>query len=385
MEREGTTFKIKEITRARCHIERVTKEIIDEHYLALKPDLVQLLIECSSLDFTLYVLLQDELIEYIRPEEFSKELIIQVNKALHVQQNSLSVLIRSADERKFFHLIDTIRRERIALLATENHDMNPKILDVIAGICSITPKLVKSGVNQRVAEQVTMMAGGVVESMTHDAVILRTLVKMIKTNVNLYDHSATVAILSGIIAHTVLRLPDNQITAIIEAGLYHDIGKTALPNHIQLKNGKHDPEEQEVLRTHTILGYEELNKAISKGAKIDRLVAKVALEHHERIEGQGYPRGLKGRAEEDKSIGIHLYSRVIMIADVFATVIVERLHHAGYSVEESIKILAATADEEFDPQIIHPFLKQILLSFYEPDKVRQIYPFRKNNGLFYAA
>ena len=385
MERDGISFKIKEITRSRCEIRRVRREVIAADYLALKLQLLVLLQECASLGFSLFVLLDDELIEYIKPAELSKEYIQEIIRAGQNPVGKLQFFIKTADQKVFFTMLDALRRQRISVLAADNRDMNPKILEVIANICAVTPKLVHGGIDLQVAGEITMMAGGIVETMTHDAIILRALVKMIKLDPALYDHSVTVAILGGVIARNILKLPTHDIGQIIEAGLYHDIGKTCLPAHIQLKNGKYDHEEQSLMRTHTILGYEELNKAISKGAKIDRLVAKVALEHHERFSGQGYPRGLKGRAEEDKSSGIHLYSRVVMIADTFCSLIIDKMHHGSYSVEDSVRIMAATADEEFDPVIVHAFLRQVLQSFYDPEKIREIYPIKKKDSLFYAA
>ena len=384
MDKNGRTFKIKDVTRGRCRIQRVLKEDVTGNYLTLGPHLLHLLGDSATLDFPLYVLLGDELIEYVKPDELCKEYVQEIIKAAQTPGTELEVFIRNSDETSYFQLLDKIRRQRIMVLAEGNKEVNAKILDVIGNICSITPKLVRGGIDQKVAEEVTLMAGGILDMMTHDAIILRTLVKMIKLDATLYDHSATVAILGGIIARNVLMLPSHQVAQIIEAGLYHDVGKTCVPGHLQHKAGKYDTEEQSAMRSHTILGYEELNKAISKGAKIDRLVAKVALEHHERFEGQGYPRGLRGRAEQDPGSGIHLYSRVVMIADTFTALIVEKIYRAAYSVDESIKIMAATSSEEFDPDIIHPFLKMVLQSFYDPEKIREIYPIKKKNVLHYA-
>ena len=86
------------------------------------------------------------------------------------------------------------------------------------------------------------------------------------------------------------------------------------------------------------------------------MVARVALEHHERFTGKGYPYGLKGRLEEDPENGIHVYSRIISIADSYSALLMERVYKPALPAQQAIDILTKNAYENFDPDIFFPFI-----------------------------
>ena len=116
-----------------------------------------------------------------------------------------------------------------------------------------------------------------------------------------------------------------EIDLIAECGLYHDAGKANIPNSILNKPGKFTDEEYEIMKTHAYLGYKILSKAIKDGCPIEEIVARVALEHHERFKGNGYPYGRVGKFEDDPENGIHVYSRIVAIADCYSALLMESL------------------------------------------------------------
>ena len=116
------------------------------------------------------------------------------------------------------------------------------------------------------------------------------------------------------------------------------------------------------MKSHTTLGEEELLDHIKKGADIDTVVARVAGEHHERFCGHGYPRGKKGCLEDNAEEGIHLYSRVVAIADVYSALLMKRVYKPAYEPQDAIKIMAEHAERDFDPNIFDRFLNQVVTS-----------------------
>ncbi|MCX6104375.1 MAG: HD domain-containing protein, partial [Proteobacteria bacterium] len=109
------------------------------------------------------------------------------------------------------------------------------------------------------------------------------------------------------------------------------------------------------------LGHSELMKLISGGVSIDELVARVALEHHERWDGSGYPHGRKGSFEVDAQNGIHLYTRIVMIADVYSALLMRRVYKPAFEPQDAIRIMAQEA-KGFDPDVFKPFLKCVVRS-----------------------
>jgi HD-GYP domain-containing protein (c-di-GMP phosphodiesterase class II) len=88
------------------------------------------------------------------------------------------------------------------------------------------------------------------------------------------------------------------------------------------------------MKSHTTLGYEELMQAIEKGAPIDEEIAIVALEHHEKFCGGGYPTGKCGRLEE-KADGIHYLARIVSIADVYSALLMKRVYKEAFRSKNS--------------------------------------------------
>jgi HD-GYP domain-containing protein (c-di-GMP phosphodiesterase class II) len=124
----------------------------------------------------------------------------------------------------------------------------------------------------------------------------------------------------------------------------HDVGKIGIPDAILLKPGKHTPEEMQIMRTHV-----EHGEQIVKGAGWLPSVAAVVAAHHEKWDGQGYPRGLQGDA-------IPLEARIFAIVDVFDALCSKRPYKEPFSYEQAIAILREGAGSHFDPDLLAQFL-----------------------------
>ncbi len=129
----------------------------------------------------------------------------------------------------------------------------------------------------------------------------------------------------------------------------HDIGKVGIPDNILNKPGKLTPEEFEIMKTHAQLGFDMLkhsSKAILQTAAI------VSNEHHEKYNGKGYPRGLKG---ED----IHIFARITAVADVFDALGSDRIYKKAWEDEKIFELFHNEKGEHFDPKVIDAFFENI--------------------------
>ena len=124
-----------------------------------------------------------------------------------------------------------------------------------------------------------------------------------------------------------IRLPKEQVTALRRAGIVHDIGKVAVPDAILLKPAKLTPEEWKIMREHPVVG-----ERICAPLKSFRLVLPIIRHHHEKLDGPGYPDGLKG--EE-----IPLTARVLQIVDIYDALTTERPYCRALPVTEALKIM----------------------------------------------
>ncbi|HHY90528.1 MAG TPA: HD-GYP domain-containing protein [Clostridiales bacterium] len=172
-----------------------------------------------------------------------------------------------------------------------------------------------------------------------------------------YKHSVEVCMLSVMIGKW-LNLSSEQLSQLAISALLHDIGKSKIPLEILNKPGKLTAEEFELVKKHTIFGYEMIKNA----GDIPESIAYGILQHHERRDGSGYPYGLKG--EE-----IHLFGRIIAVADIFDAMTSERVYKRKESPFKTAEILEDSRFKKLDPHICSVFLDNIS-KFYVGNIVR---------------
>jgi len=131
------------------------------------------------------------------------------------------------------------------------------------------------------------------------------------------------------------------------ASSLHDVGKIGIPDKILQKSGKLTSEEWEIMKTHTTIGAELLSGSASMFLKLGE---EIALTHHEKWNGTGYPKGLKGEK-------IPLAGRICGICDVFDALTSKRPYKEAWSIDEALKEIKKGSGQHFDPNIVDCFFK----------------------------
>ncbi|KEA64668.1 RESPONSE REGULATOR PROTEIN-CheY-like nd an HD-GYP domain [Marinobacterium lacunae] len=144
-------------------------------------------------------------------------------------------------------------------------------------------------------------------------------------------------------------LAEEEAELLKQASPMHDIGKVAIPDSILNKPGRLDEHEREVMNTHAQLGYEMLAYSTRPLLK---LAATVAYEHHEKWDGSGYPRGLKGK-------DIHIGGRITALADVFDALGSERCYKNAWDDARIFELFREEKGKHFDPDLIDIFFQHI--------------------------
>ncbi len=156
-----------------------------------------------------------------------------------------------------------------------------------------------------------------------------------------------VTILSAIMG-TVLKMTSHRLIQLATGALLHDTGMVKVPKAILKKKEKLTPDEVNQIRTHPIHSY----KVISKELKYPEDIGVIALQHHERWDGNGYPRKLRG---ED----INLASRIVAVADAYVSMINNRPHRNSMIGYSAMKNLLNDNGSHFDPKILKAFLESM--------------------------
>jgi len=162
------------------------------------------------------------------------------------------------------------------------------------------------------------------------------------------SHMHRMAHISQLIAQE-LGLDNRFCDMLLLAAPMHDIGKVGIPDRILLKPGKLDPVERGIMQTHARIGYDLLKDSHSE---LLRMGAEIALTHHEKYSGAGYPNGLAGEA-------IPLTGRIVATADVFDALINARHYKKAWALGDAIDFMRNERSRHFDPGCVTAILRRI--------------------------
>jgi response regulator RpfG family c-di-GMP phosphodiesterase len=168
------------------------------------------------------------------------------------------------------------------------------------------------------------------------------------------QHVKRVALYSKLLGEAY-GLRAKELDLIYSASPMHDIGKIAISDAILKKPGKLTVEEMDVMKMHSGMGYEVLK---SSKRTLLQTSAIIAHEHHEKWDGTGYPNSKKGEQ-------IHLYARIVALADVFDALGSKRVYKDKWGLEETLNLIKEQRGKQFDPKLVDLFLENI-------DKVLEI-------------
>jgi HD-GYP domain-containing protein (c-di-GMP phosphodiesterase class II) len=202
--------------------------------------------------------------------------------------------------------------------------------------------------NNRLGREFRRVFEDILYDLQSNRQVMLNLTQIHTTDHYLYSHSVNVGIYSAVLGMS-LGLNRDQLLDLGIGAILHDIGKTMIRQEVLFKPGKLTDEEYEHIKEHSMLGYQILKEQ----PDIPLLSAHCALQHHERLDGSGYPRGLKG--EE-----IHLYGQIVGVADVYDALTSNRVYRKAFLPHEALEKLF-TATGQFDDVLIAKFRDHVAL------------------------
>lgn len=202
-----------------------------------------------------------------------------------------------------------------------------------------SPAIVKA----RIATHLSLVQATQLEQSYHDALVMLSVAGHYNdtdTGMHIWRMAAYARALAA-----ALGWPNSTCEMLEQAAAMHDTGKIGIPGEILRKPGKLNPDEWQIMQQHSRIGYEILSKS---KAPIFRRAAEIALYHHERWDGNGYPEGLVGEAIPESA-------RIVAIADVFDALTIKRPYKDAWSIEQTMQTLQASRGTHFDPQLLDAF------------------------------
>ena len=234
-------------------------------------------------------------------------------------------------------------RTQLALKAAADflHDKNAYLTQEVT---RRTEEALRRTEELRISQEVTMVAmASLCETRDNETGyhIVRTQQYVHVLAMHLRSHKRFSAVLS-----------EEFIDRVFQAAPLHDIGKVGIPDRILLKPGKLDAEEMAIMKTHTTLGWEAIEKAqrrVGVSVALLETAKEIALSHQEKWDGSGYPEGLAGEA-------IPLSARLMAVADVYDALVSNRVYKNAMTHEQAAEIMAAGRGMHFDPDITDAFV-----------------------------
>jgi len=152
-------------------------------------------------------------------------------------------------------------------------------------------------------------------------------------------------------AHLARSLGWSEASAdlLLQASPLHDLGKIGIPDNILLKPGKLDEQEWEIMKTHVTIGARILGDG---DTELMQMAAEIALAHHEKWDGTGYPGGLAGS-------NIPIAARIVALADVFDALTTERPYKKAWPVDQAVGFIQEQAGKHFDPVVVEHFIREL--------------------------
>ena len=182
--------------------------------------------------------------------------------------------------------------------------------------------------------------------LSHKSLMVN-LVDIRSTDSYTFGHSVNVTVLS-ILTGIAMGLSQNSLHHLGIGAIMHDVGKVMIPDEILNKPSSLTPEEYKIVKRHSEFGFSILDKQ----SEISQLAKRIALEHHEKYDGTGYPFGLKGTE-------IHQFSQIVGMADIFDALTADRIYRKGFLPHEAYELLAGSGGKLFDYKLVKAFLSNI--------------------------
>lgn len=248
--------------------------------------------------------------------------------------------------RENFDLYLETRNTRIEEIIQE---VQPKFDNAVNGMKSLFEQVMNEGkIDESIVEQTF---APLIEHFQSEHDVVSLLLALTSKDDYTYQHCVQVGMISYYIARWI-GLDESEALLVGKAGYLHDIGKGQISTSILNKPAKLTVEEFEIMKCHTTFGH----NIISRSLPHEREIGLVALQHHERLNGSGYPGGIT-------ETQIHPYSKIVAVADVYSAMISSRVYQKKKDLLFVLRELFRLSFAELDPYIVHTFIQKMTPQF----------------------
>lgn len=271
--------------------------------------------------------------------------VIYLNTGIHLDQRHIRLLENLKVD--YLYIVDEKEVDAIPTKAKKTHTQAfKKTLESFKSVYT-NVRLGKQVVIHEVRDALDPLVDGILNNND----ILGSLRNIEVNDEYTFKHSINVSLIASMLGKWI-GMDKDMLTKLSVAGLLHDLGKCKIPHEILNKPGRLDSQEFEIMKTHSMFSYELLKAS----GQVDEAILKGIRGHHERIDGNGYPDRLKGDQ-------IHLFAKIIAVADVFDAMTSDRCYQAKKSAFQVAEQMTRLGSDHLDITLVSVFLKNIAAFF----------------------
>jgi HD-GYP domain-containing protein (c-di-GMP phosphodiesterase class II) len=341
-------FQVPDEWKVRCEIFKLNNQTRPD-YVPLTSDFFRILLQVESLEFTCFLAVGWDLYEFMRPRDFSQDLVKEMIGACKTHPSSVRICVRKADFGRYEKLVAVFMKKKFEE-ATKGGSLAYQFpFKIYLELTAASQCVVRGMIDRETYLRVASAASSAVMNMCSSKDATRFLVEVVGKEASLYDHSAVTALVTASIAWNVLRLKKRESKLAVQSALIHDVERNC--SYI----GK--PADTKAISVSTI---KEVSALSGRKEAFHDLNVKVIEQYRERFDGRGVPKGLKGAEETDPVNGINRMSRIVSIGCAFSEYLIKRKDKRPLdyiTITEMIQDRALRG--ELDPDFVSQFFDDV--------------------------
>ncbi len=334
--------------KSRCEIIKIN-QLNKAEFIPLHVDFLKAFASVTELDFTVFFAVGWDMYEFMRPKEFSIELVKEMLTKHKEFPSATRICVRRTDYGRFEKLAEKYKRAKFVGAAQGAAMAYEPVLKSYLELSAASQTVVRGYIDNECYSRVARASSSIVMSLSSTKDIVRFLTDIVGREPALYDHGAITALVTAAITWNILKLSKRECKLAVQSAMIHDIerhcsylGKPANPAQI------------------STLAVKEINALVTAGQGFHETNIAVMQQYRERFDGAGIPKGLKGIYEDGNPFGILRIARATSIGCAFSEYMLKRQEKLPLPQARILQLLTERAEKgEFDLNMVKEFISDI--------------------------
>lgn len=343
----GQKFEVPPAWRERCEIIRLNNQNRTD-FVPLYSDFLKVFLTVPSVNFTVFFAVGWEMFEFMRPKDFSPELVKEMLITHKQFPTTTRICVRRDDHTRYEQIVAKMLRQKFETAAPGGTVAYESAFKLYSNLALASQSIIRGSIDQECYKRVARASSQTVTLMCSNRDTIRFLVEVVGRDPGLYEHGAVSAMVSAMLGWNILKLSKREAKLTVQSALLHDIER-----HCAYMGKPADPTQI------SNLAIKEVTQLVNDKIGFHEINITVMQQHRELFQGGGHPRSLKGAVEKDPMQGIHRLARIVSIGCGFSEYLLKRKDKLPLTMETISQLLREkTTRGAYDPDMVERFLSE---------------------------